>query len=152
MLHSPGAGRQPWTGHPVVPGQHAPRHHLIAVLRTRFKAALQLFHRWRQYKNTDQIITAFIRQLARSLPVDIKQNVGAILNMLAHKGRRSAVLIFKNFGVLKEFVFFGHHAKRLGTNKEIILPVHFARAGRAGGNRNGHHNIFLRACVIVTPQ
>ena len=79
--------------------------------------------------------------LARTLHLDIQQDVHPLRHALLHISARRAVAVSHILGVLQKLVVFDHLAEAFKVHKEVFPAVDLAGPGAACGDRGGEADI-----------
>ena len=112
--------------------------HLLAVGAAIVEASFQLGHRRRQDEDPHEIGAEGIFELLGALPVDVEQDVAAVLERFLDRLLRAAVAMIEDIGPFGEFVVGDQPVELRVVDEMIIDPVDLARAHRPGGGADRH--------------
>src|SRR5215472_3651140 len=100
------------------------------------QAPLKGFARWRQHKNADRIGHGLLN-LARTLNVNIEQQVLALGGGFGEEAARGSVIVAENFGMLQELTAGNHFLKFGSRDEEVFAAILLAtpRSPRGVGDR-----------------
>ena len=115
--------------------QQAPRDHVRLVLAALVQALFERIDRRRQDENAGRARKLFA-YLARALPVDFQQDIGAGRHLLLDHDARGAIVIAVHFGPFQEFALVGARDKVFRAGEIVFTAVLFPRARRARGGRD----------------
>ena len=108
----------------------------LAVQAAAAQAAFQFFHGGRQDEE-EAGIGHVLAQLGGALHVDVEQDVLAFGQHLAHRGQGRAVEVAVHLGPFGKMALVAQLHEALAAQEMIVLAVHFALAGGAGGAGDG---------------
>ncbi len=124
---------------------HAGLDHLGRIGRAAFEPLAQLGHRGRQDEHAHDIAAGELVKLLRALPVDVEQDVAALLEHVPDLRLGRAVAMAEDMRPFEEFVVRDHRAEGFEIDEVIIDAVHFAGAHRSRrvGNRDDQLGLVL---------
>src|SRR4051812_10772585 len=123
---------------------HPAQDHGFGVLPARTHAPLELFHRRRQDEDADALRIERAH-LARALPIDLENDVGAALHRIENHFLRRAVTVAVDFGAFEEFAPRLHGEEAGVVHEVIFAAIDLPRARWPRGVRNGQ----LQAGVVA---
>ena len=98
--------------HLVVGLGHAPRDHLVGILRARVQPRSSSATRRRQHEDADHVVAALLAQLLGALPVDVEQHVAAAPRAPPHRPARRAVAVAEHLRPFQQLAA-RHHVLEL---------------------------------------
>ena len=129
---------------------HAAVDHFLRIGRAILESLAQRLEAGRQDEDTNDVAASQLEQLLRTLPVDVEQNVLAVLEILEHGVARRAVALVEHARPFEELVVLRHRAEGFLVDEVIVLAVDLALAWRARRIRHRHLDavaLFLEQAV-----